>query len=420
MLVSGRGKRRRSDRGPEDGFGDPGPAPDQPGWERPDGYGAAGTGDPDGTSPYQQDWADQAGGYASNPYATGEHQVTDAYATGGYPTEYPADPYTATDPHQGYPADQSGYEQSPGQYADPYQQHAEQPYPEQYPATPADGYDPYAAGGYPAPNGDGTAVWDQDATQQWSPDQTDWEQTSQAGPPYQAAGAEAGQWDDGSARWEPSGQQGPAEPGWSETGTWETDQAAGAGWAPETPVDQGLKAEPAAAETAGGQQSSRRSKRAERTEGPELAQPTPEPLQVNEVAVVTAGTIAWGVAFVVLLVFRNRLATLGYGWWVWTCCAGVGLGLFGMYYVRRRQGAAGPRPVGSTAATEPAPDEAEPQEEAQPYEVPPVPPAAPVDDGFPAPPPAPWQAEGEPDWDGGQADQAPWDQNGQYRPPAGP
>ncbi len=51
------------------------------------------------------------------------------------------------------------------------------------------------------------------------------------------------------------------------------------------------------------------------------------------------GTVAWTIAFVVLLPFLERLNDAGRGWWVWTCLAGVGLGLFGVEYCRRRRDA---------------------------------------------------------------------------------
>jgi hypothetical protein len=46
-------------------------------------------------------------------------------------------------------------------------------------------------------------------------------------------------------------------------------------------------------------------------------------------AVITAG---WAVALVVLLIVRNALPA-GSRWWVWTCAAGLGMGLFGLWYV---------------------------------------------------------------------------------------
>ena len=62
--------------------------------------------------------------------------------------------------------------------------------------------------------------------------------------------------------------------------------------------------------------------------------PDPAPLETNDVRLITLGTVAWAVAFVVLLVVdpagdRDR--------WVWVAAAGVFLGLVGIRHVRRRR-----------------------------------------------------------------------------------
>ncbi|MFG1920727.1 DUF2530 domain-containing protein [Cryptosporangium sp. NPDC048952] len=105
--------------------------------------------------------------------------------------------------------------------------------------------------------------------------------------------------------------------------------------------------------------------------------PTPEPLDVDAVTVVTAGTALWGVAALLL-------STLGRGWledhhdewWIWTCVAGFVLGLAGIAFVRRRRSRLGrvaaargddpaprPRPP-APAPVEPAPVEPAPVEPA--------------------------------------------------------
>ena len=48
-------------------------------------------------------------------------------------------------------------------------------------------------------------------------------------------------------------------------------------------------------------------------------------------AVITAG---WAVALVVLLVLREQIPP-GERWWIWTCVAGVVMGLFALWYVPR-------------------------------------------------------------------------------------
>lgn len=65
--------------------------------------------------------------------------------------------------------------------------------------------------------------------------------------------------------------------------------------------------------------------------------PDPEPLEVDEVRIVTIGTVLWAVAAIVTFAVRGRLEDAGHGWWPWTCLAGVGLGLLGIEYCRRRR-----------------------------------------------------------------------------------
>ncbi len=79
--------------------------------------------------------------------------------------------------------------------------------------------------------------------------------------------------------------------------------------------------------------------------------PDPEPLEADDVTLVTVGTALWAVALVVAVVLRDRLDDDGRGRWLWVAAAGVGLGLIGIRYVRRRRAAlrrgAGPaRPHG--------------------------------------------------------------------------
>lgn len=61
-----------------------------------------------------------------------------------------------------------------------------------------------------------------------------------------------------------------------------------------------------------------------------------EPLDVTGTVSVTLGTAAWAMAFVVLLLFRSTLAHDDNTDWLWTCLAGIALGIFGIWYCRRR------------------------------------------------------------------------------------
>ncbi|MER5891545.1 DUF2530 domain-containing protein [Streptomyces sp. NPDC001876] len=65
----------------------------------------------------------------------------------------------------------------------------------------------------------------------------------------------------------------------------------------------------------------------------------PEPLEGPVVATVTGGTILWFVLFLVQLPFYGWFDDRGSAWWVWTCLAGAGLGLIGIWYVRGRDAA---------------------------------------------------------------------------------
>ena len=57
------------------------------------------------------------------------------------------------------------------------------------------------------------------------------------------------------------------------------------------------------------------------------------------VATITGGTILWFVLFLVQLPFYGWFDDHGHLWWVWTCLAGGGLGLIGIWYVRGRDAA---------------------------------------------------------------------------------
>ncbi|MFI9171871.1 DUF2530 domain-containing protein [Streptomyces lincolnensis] len=65
----------------------------------------------------------------------------------------------------------------------------------------------------------------------------------------------------------------------------------------------------------------------------------PEPLEGPVVPTVVGGTILWFVLFLVQLPFYGWFEDRGTTWWVWTCLAGAGLGLIGIWYVRKREAA---------------------------------------------------------------------------------
>ena len=67
----------------------------------------------------------------------------------------------------------------------------------------------------------------------------------------------------------------------------------------------------------------------------EPARPTPPPpLEANDQLVTVIVTAGWAVALIVLLIVRSSLPA-GARWWIWTCVAGLVMGLFALWYVPR-------------------------------------------------------------------------------------
>jgi hypothetical protein len=77
----------------------------------------------------------------------------------------------------------------------------------------------------------------------------------------------------------------------------------------------------------------------ERRRGPAGDPPEIKPVDVDGVRTVAIITVLWALAFVVLAFFRSDLDDAGRGWWIWACLAGVGLGLLGLEYCRKRRDA---------------------------------------------------------------------------------
>lgn len=61
-------------------------------------------------------------------------------------------------------------------------------------------------------------------------------------------------------------------------------------------------------------------------------EPPPPPKEADDHLVTSVITTAWAVALVVLLIAGDSIPA-GSRWWVWTCVAGLVMGLFGMWYV---------------------------------------------------------------------------------------
>ena len=93
--------------------------------------------------------------------------------------------------------------------------------------------------------------------------------------------------------------------------------------------------------------------------------PEPEPLEGDDVRIVTVGTVLWGLALVAALLFRDRLADGGNEGWAWILLAGTFLGLVGIRHVRRRRAALARlgSPAADTPDRERALEEAAPPQE---------------------------------------------------------
>lgn len=61
------------------------------------------------------------------------------------------------------------------------------------------------------------------------------------------------------------------------------------------------------------------------------------PLDVDAVRTMQVGTVLWAVALAATFVARDSLDADGRAWWIWTCVAGVGLGLLGLLVTTRRR-----------------------------------------------------------------------------------
>jgi hypothetical protein len=72
----------------------------------------------------------------------------------------------------------------------------------------------------------------------------------------------------------------------------------------------------------------------EQTREPGARLSPPPPLEANDQLVTGVITAGWAIALVVLLIIRSSLRA-DVRWWIWTCVAGLGLGLFGLWYLPR-------------------------------------------------------------------------------------
>ena len=66
--------------------------------------------------------------------------------------------------------------------------------------------------------------------------------------------------------------------------------------------------------------------------GPAERRPAPPPREADDRQVTAVITVGWAIALAVVVTVRRSLPADA-RWWVWTCAFGLGMGLFGLWYV---------------------------------------------------------------------------------------
>jgi hypothetical protein len=66
--------------------------------------------------------------------------------------------------------------------------------------------------------------------------------------------------------------------------------------------------------------------------GTEERRPAPPPKEADDRQVTAVITVGWAIALAVVVTVRHSLPADA-RWWVWTCAFGLGMGLFGLWYV---------------------------------------------------------------------------------------
>lgn len=64
--------------------------------------------------------------------------------------------------------------------------------------------------------------------------------------------------------------------------------------------------------------------------------PDPPPLDIDESQVIAVGSLAWAIALVVMLILRDELVERDNEWWIAVAIAGLALGCWGWWLVRKR------------------------------------------------------------------------------------
>lgn len=65
--------------------------------------------------------------------------------------------------------------------------------------------------------------------------------------------------------------------------------------------------------------------------------PDPAPVKTDDRTAFFVGTVAWVVALAVFIVLLPMLTDEGRTWWLWTCVAGLAIGVIGLGWSVWRQ-----------------------------------------------------------------------------------
>jgi hypothetical protein len=60
--------------------------------------------------------------------------------------------------------------------------------------------------------------------------------------------------------------------------------------------------------------------------------PAPPPLEGNDQVIIYVCLAGWAIALITIVALRNHIPASS-RWWIWVCAAGIGQGVFALWYV---------------------------------------------------------------------------------------